>query len=732
MGIFYFVADYFTGKGITQAVIFTLQSGVNGAGFGEYITLIVTTIFFVIFTLFLSYIYFRYIKDKSHLRPKKIQGIIHVLFLVLAFLVHPFNTDLYNIYTSMNQKQSTDFNQYYVKPNFSSEKMKNYNLIYIYAESLEKTYFDESIFPGLMNNLRVLKNRSIEFTDINQVSGTSWTIGGMTATQCGIPLFTTSYGNSMNGTNNFLSGATCLGDILKSKGYHLSFMQGSSVEFSGIKNLYKTHKFDEVFGYEKLENLHKNKKYFNGWGLFDDTLFPMVYNKFDALSKTNKQFALFVATIDTHHPYSMTSHSCKDMPYDTGKNSILNAVHCSDKLISDFIKKIQNSKYAKNTLIVLTSDHLAMRNSASDLLKKKKRKDLFLIFDPSQKQHISIDKPASMLDVGPTVLNALGIETNLGLGRNLLKEKSLFSIVENFNKKLSSWREEILNFWQFAILGRHYTIDTVNKKTNIGLRSYKIPMIAKIGDDETLKPIFEFNSPKSLSEYFLKFEPKQKFIWIDKCNKINYLFDFDKSSELCVAQGTLSTSDIEVKALKEKVNTIHTENFLQNTHYNLQIHKTRIHKIKELFSCRKPLPTMNHIAVLSSRLPTFMKIPSAIATPYQFLPVSQKLNILSRESNGQYSLEEFDVYTEKLAAKKFLKRIEILIREKKFWVIVAQHKTTNTQYPWYNKSLLKLGFKLLPTLNFDTSYIAYIDKNGELHEYADKESKCKIISTFIE
>jgi len=732
MTIMYFVADYFTGKGITQAVIFTFESGLNGAGFGEYITLIVTTLFFVFCIIFLTYIYFLNIKDKYHIKTNRTKQFMHILLFLLSFLIHPFNIDIYNIYISTQQKQSTDFNQFYTKADFSLKQIKDYNLVYIYAESLEKTYFDESLFPGLMKNLQALKKRSTEFNDINQVSGTGWTIGGMTATQCGIPLFTTSYGNSMNGTSDFLSGATCLGDILKSKGYHLTFMQGSSIDFSGIRNLYKTHKFDEVFGFEKLSKLTTHKEYFNGWGLYDDSLFPLVYKKFDELSKTNKPFALFMATMDTHHPYGMTSKSCKDMPYDTGGNSILNAVHCSDQLISDFIKQIQNGNYKRKTLVVLTSDHLAMRNTASDLLKKKKRKNLFLIFDPFQKQYISIEKPASMLDVGSTVLHALGIKSNFGLGRNLLQEKSLYSMFKDFNKKLSSWREEILNFWQFAMLGRHYSIDIIQQKTTIGLRSYKIPMIAKIGEDETIKPIFEFNSPKSLTEYFLKFKPKEKFIWIDKCNKINYLLNHDKSSEYCVTQGSLSTINIEVEALSnKKTNTIYTKDFLQNHKNDTTIYTTRIGKIEELFSCRKPLPNMDSIAVLSSRLPTFVKVPSAIATPSQFIPISQKLNVLSRDDTGTYSLQEFDVYGNKLASFKFLKTIKTLIDEKKFWVIVAQHKVMKHPIKGYTRDLEKLGFKLLPSLDKNASYIGYVNENGELHEYSDTESKCKIISTFI-
>jgi len=149
-------------------------------------------------------------------------------------------------------------------------------------------------------------------------------------------------------------------------------------------------------------------------------------------------------TMDTHPPAGHTSRSCKDMHYSEGANSYLNSVYCGDYLISDFIEKIQNSKYAKNTLIVLTSDHLTMESPITNLLEKGKRRDLFLIFDPLSKKYISIDKPGSMFDVAPTVLYKLGIDTELGLGRNLFVGDSLISLFKNFDQKLMSWRDKIM------------------------------------------------------------------------------------------------------------------------------------------------------------------------------------------------------------------------------------------------------------------------------------------------
>ncbi len=582
--ILYFSANYFTDEGINDAVLFTVLYGLGGAGFGEYIILIAISIFLFIFTFAISYLYFRILKNSVHTTSKRFKGVVHNTFLLLAFLTHPFILDVFTIYQNREIKQSIDFEQYYSKTKSLIQKTNGLNLIYIYAESLENTYFDEEVFPGLMKELQSLKKKSYDFTDINQVIGTEWTIAGMVSSQCSIPLFMeSSGGSSMSGVDTFLSGVECLGDILKKSGYHMVFMQGSSVDFSGIRQFYSSHNFTEIYGREELKGKLKDSSYLNGWGLYDDSLFPMVYDKFKELSQQSKPFGIFMATIDTHHPNGQPSKSCNTIPYGDGKNTILNAVHCSDKLIAEFIRKIQNSKYAKNTLIILTSDHLAMKNTATHLLKVKKRKNLFLVFDPTNKQYIPISKPGSMLDVGPTILHKLGIETDLGLGRNLFNKESLFIVFKNFNKKLSSWRNKILEYWNFPKLSDSYHVNLTDMKINIANHSYKLPVLLKIENNYELIPIFEFDSVKKLSSYIQKFQPTQKFIWIDRCHKINFLLSEKHNGELCISQGTLS-GEIEIYNIDYNNREINTKILQSGSEINKRIYNLRQAQLSDLSS----------------------------------------------------------------------------------------------------------------------------------------------------
>jgi phosphoglycerol transferase len=223
------------------------------------------------------------------------------------------------------------------------------NILYIYAESLERTYFDNDVFPGLLTGLRQIENRSLTFTNIQQIRGTGWTIAGITASQCGIPLITPSGGNSMSGMDTFLPLVICLGDVLSEENYQLSYLSGSSDEFAGTRKFFASHGFDEILGKDSLSEFLPDLTSKNGWGYYDDTVLDIAFEKFNRLSAQPKPFGLFISTMDTHHPNGHPSPSCEGKVYQEGTNPILNAVRCSDYLISNFINRVLESPYAEDT-----------------------------------------------------------------------------------------------------------------------------------------------------------------------------------------------------------------------------------------------------------------------------------------------------------------------------------------------------------------------------------------------
>lgn len=64
----------------------------------------------------------------------------------------------------------------------------------------------------------------------------------------------------------------------------------------------------------------------------------------------------------------------------------------------------------ENTVLVIGSDHLAMPNDATEKLNTKERHDSLMILDGDRA--MTIDRAASTMDIGPTILYLLGIEVD--------------------------------------------------------------------------------------------------------------------------------------------------------------------------------------------------------------------------------------------------------------------------------------------------------------------------------
>jgi len=85
------------------------------------------------------------------------------------------------------------FSMHYVDPHgVKVTPVKPKNLVLIYVESLENSYQKPTLFDkNLLTSLDQFKG--LTFSDFRQAPGTGWTIAGMIATQCGIPLKSVSH-----------------------------------------------------------------------------------------------------------------------------------------------------------------------------------------------------------------------------------------------------------------------------------------------------------------------------------------------------------------------------------------------------------------------------------------------------------------------------------------------------------------------------------------------------------
>ena len=293
------------------------------------------------------------------------------------------------------------------------------NLILIYAESLEQTYFDDEVFPGLMTQMKSIREGAVWFSDIRQYPGTGWTVAGMVASQCGIPLISRTHGNQILASfEDPFADVTCLAEFLEGQGYLNTYIGGASLDFAGKGAFLKSNGYDLVLGRNEFPPTAQA----NSWGLYDDRLLYEAEDIIKTIADADRPFLVTLLTLDTHHPYGHPSPSCRDRK--EFSQDILAAVDCSDRLLSDFVRSIVNSPLGENTVVAVVSDHLAMRNTAWSQLNSKERRLLFMILGTPLKAR-KIETPGSHFDIGPTLLEAMGFHNKkLGLGRSLLSNSA--------------------------------------------------------------------------------------------------------------------------------------------------------------------------------------------------------------------------------------------------------------------------------------------------------------------
>ncbi len=536
-----FASNYFTGEGINDAVIYTITSSLSGAGLQKYILPAVG----LLISLFLVFLLLSWVLRlrKSH-NYSQLYSALALLLALASIKTTPAYQQVTALIKSQVSKGESDFDAHYKVPG-KTLRGERPNLVYIYAESLERTYFDENAFPNLAPELSDIKNSAVDFSNTEQLPGTEYTIAGMVASQCGIPLFAPFDGNASSSLSSFYPQNICLGDILKSSGYQNYFYQGASLSFAGKDLFLSSHGFDHMYGFKELSGVVKDPKYRNDWGWYDDTVLDIVFEKYLELAQKNQPFSLFALTVDTHHPDGFISRSCqrKSYPFEGKENKSFAAVACGQEHIAKLIAKIRATPYFKNTIIVVSSDHLAMNNTAFKYLNQHDRRDLFFMLRGDDVSSRIINVKRSTLDNGATVLDAMGGDNFIGLGRSSLSSTSLSTTYLNIKEKINQWKPDVIQLWNFPKTISDYKVDTEKNTFSFSGSHFKLPLLLSVMPGK-IEPKFDTWLATPLKQQLAKFAPDEKFVWIDRCYKIGSVWDekLAMHSGLCVANGTLNTS----------------------------------------------------------------------------------------------------------------------------------------------------------------------------------------------
>lgn len=467
------VANYYAtvyGSDYLNEIIFYLATGLNGADFSVVTDFIKSQA--LLFTILLAIMllplyplkkkYHVSIGFKNNLKQMRVLPFFKTLKgksvysfgLLSAGLVFAYYEIEIDTYISRINDNSAFIEDNYVNPNdvnitFPQEKR---NLIVIYLESMEPTMMSEANGgawkDSVMPELEELAMENVNFSNTEVLGGmlpavgTTWTVAGLVSTTAGIPLRISVGGNNYN-SDNLLSGATTLGDILYKEGYNSEFIFGSEAKYGGRYQYFTKHGNYKIFDVNTaIERNYMTEEDKVFWGFEDDKLFEWAKEEIVQLSLKEEPFNFGMLTVNTHFPDGWMEKEVDEAFLTQYEN-----VHAhSSKQVETFIDWLQEQSFYDNTTVVIVGDHKSMQ---PEEYYRTRIPDNYtrVVFNTFINAPLNPKKEKlrtfTSFDIFPTILAGIGAEIEgeqLGLGINLFSDESTLAErygIEELNAELN-------------------------------------------------------------------------------------------------------------------------------------------------------------------------------------------------------------------------------------------------------------------------------------------------------
>ena len=353
---------------------------------------------------------------------------------------------------------------HYIKPDSSILHFpeKKRNLIYLFLESMESTYADPSagdkITDCYIPELKELAEQNLNFSNTDGLGGalsfpgTTWTAAAMVAQTSGVAVKISLESDSYGAGDEFLPGATSIGEILEKQGYQQELLLGSNAEFHGRETYFTEHGNYQILDTDALKAAHRlPMDYDQWWGFEDEKLFGYAREELTRLSQEDAPFNLTMLTADTHFPDGYVCELCRN-DYEI---QYANVLACSSRQVADFVAWIQEQPFYENTTIVISGDHLTMDAGFMENADPEYTRTVYDCFihsavEPLQEKN----RQFGTFDLFPTTLAALGVEIDgnrLGLGTNLFSNRRTLTeqygyefLAEELQKQSDFYDEQVL------------------------------------------------------------------------------------------------------------------------------------------------------------------------------------------------------------------------------------------------------------------------------------------------
>ena len=220
-----------------------------------------------------------------------------------------------------------------------------------------------------------------------------------------------------HGNNEFVATP----EILHEQGYYTAVFHANNATFWNRNIVYPALGYDRYFNELDYKITPETKL---GWGLKDIEYFDQ---SVDMLKNIKQPFYTRFLTLTNHYPFDYDEGTKLIEPYNSGDGVFDRYVVTArylDEALKHFIERLKAEGIYDNSIIVFYGDHYGIsenhNRAMAQFLGKQEittfdqmnlQRTPFFIHVPGQKEGKTITAPAGEIDVKPTILHLLGVDT---------------------------------------------------------------------------------------------------------------------------------------------------------------------------------------------------------------------------------------------------------------------------------------------------------------------------------
>lgn len=325
------------------------------------------------------------------------------------------------------------------------------DVLLVFVESLDQGYTQpRAPQAALLPALTRWQAEAQTLGQLRNLSGASWTLGGLFSALCGLPLqpLGVMSRNSFEYASRFFAGGQCLTDVLAAQGWAISFYGGASLRFAGKGQFLRDHGVSRRFGAEQWRQAGVAVPD-HGWGVLDSALVDQVAADLQRPRAGDEARVSLVLTVNTHGPAGAREPACDaagaraadEDEDDVPAELMRGALRCTDRAVARLVQQFVAQRDGRPKVVWVMGDHL---NPAplldADLQAPGGPRAVFhglARYDAAGQPLAAVDRQREFthVDVLPTLAEAIGLRWaphahRLGLGVSLLAEAQPATLVE--------------------------------------------------------------------------------------------------------------------------------------------------------------------------------------------------------------------------------------------------------------------------------------------------------------